>query len=157
MSNPHPAPQDLDRLPLVVDLGDSAKQHLGALAQTDRFGPGDVIFREGDPSNNVYLVSQGHVALTMAVERRGESTILTLGPGDLLGWSGLEHGRTRVATARAVESTVLFRLPSEELLELCERDHDIGYAVMKQAFSELAVRLHDTRLQLLDMFRSPTG
>jgi CRP-like cAMP-binding protein len=142
-------------LPLVAGLDAGGQTQLSSLAELEPAEPGDVLFREGDPSDCVYVVGSGHVSLTMAVERRGESTILSLGQGDLLGWSGLERGRTRVATARATERSELYRLPSEPLLALCERDHEVGYAIMKQAFRELAARLHETRLQLLDMFRTP--
>jgi hypothetical protein len=37
------------------------------------------------------------------------------------------------------------------------REHDIGYALMKRLFFAMALRLHDTRLQLLDMFGKEPG
>jgi CRP-like cAMP-binding protein len=77
--------------------------------------------------------------------------ILSLGPGELVGWTALLGG-TWTATARAVERSTLLRLPGVELWALCEREHDIGYAIMKRLFAAMALRLHDTRLQLLDMF-----
>ncbi len=80
-----------------------------------------------------------------------DRSVLSLRAGELLGWSAL-IGRARVATAIAVLPTELLRFPRSELLELCETDHHVGYTIMRQAFEEMADRLVQTRMQLLDVF-----
>ena len=82
--------------------------------------------------------------------------MLSLRAGELLGWSALLR-RPRVATARVVRDARLLRFPASPLLELCELDHDVGYALLRVAFEEVAERLHHTRLQLLDIFQNPGG
>jgi CRP-like cAMP-binding protein len=57
-----------------------------------------------------------------------------------------------VATARVVQTSRVLRLRGSDVLELCESNHDIGYAIMRQVFEEMADRLSTTRMQLLDMF-----
>ena len=54
-----------------------------------RFNAGKVIFDEGEEANHFYLIREGKVALRIHSERRGPLTILTLGAGDVLGWSWL--------------------------------------------------------------------
>jgi CRP-like cAMP-binding protein len=94
---------------------------------------------------------EGRVSLGMRFGGHREVLVLTVGHGDLVGWTALLGG-TWTATARVVERATIVRLPGAELAALCEREHDIGYALMKRLFAAMALRLHDTRLQLLDMF-----
>ena len=56
------------------------------------------------------------------------------------------------ATALVLENSVLIELPGAELLQLCEIDHDFGYALMRRLATTLSKRLVATRLQMLDLF-----
>src|SRR5690242_12872732 len=112
---------------------------------------GALLFREGDPPGEIYVVLSGRVSLGVHMGARGEAIVLSLGEGELLGWSSL-LARKRVATARVTHSVRLICIGASELLELCERDASVGYAIMSAAFEEVADRLHATRLQLLDLY-----
>lgn len=144
-------PSVIARVSAFSSLDDADKRAIAAVATEETISAGTAIFRESDPSEDVYFVTAGRVSLSMRVDGAGEMIILSVGPGELLGWSGLLGGR-RVATGRVIESGTVLRLPGKELSALCERNHRIGYVVMKQLFAALAQRLHDTRLQMLDMF-----
>ena len=50
---------------------------------------GETVFREGDRDSVLYVVEAGRVAIEMAVPGRGRVTILTVGPGEVFGWSSL--------------------------------------------------------------------
>lgn len=140
----------LERFPRLATL--SNKGRLAALATVVMVPPGAVLFREGDVSDAVLLVAEGRVALSMRFPGRPEVAMLTVGNGEMLGWSGLKPGARRVASGRVVEAVTLLEFPAAALHALCEADHDVGYALMRFGFEEVSLRLHDTRLQLLDMF-----
>ena len=139
------------RLPAFTDLDEDQRAAVAALACVEPIPAGTTIFRESDPADDLRFIVDGRVSLGMRFGGRGEVIVLSLGPGDLVGWTALLGG-TWTATARAVERSTLVRLPGAALAALCEREHDIGYALMKRLFASMALRLHDTRLQLLDMF-----
>jgi CRP-like cAMP-binding protein len=143
-------------LPAFADLDDAERAAIAALARAEHVPAGTTLFRESDPADDVRFVVEGRISLGMRFGGRGEVIILSLGPGDLVGWTALLGGDW-TATARAVERSTLVRLPGAELLALCEREHDIGYELMKRLFAAMARRLHDTRLQLLDMFGKEPG
>lgn len=68
--------------------------------------PGQELFREGDPSDLVYVVDSGEVEIVRrSVE--GEIRLGTCGPGDHLGEMGPLFGLRRSATVRAMCDTVL--------------------------------------------------
>jgi CRP-like cAMP-binding protein len=111
-----------------------------------------VLFREGQVEDEVFVVFSGHVRLSMKVPGRGEVTLLTAGPGDLVGWSGLISDGVMTATATVLDSARLLALSGRCLQQLCESDPKLGYILMKRMAQVISRRLLSTRLQLLDLF-----
>lgn len=142
----------LTGIPAMQALSLADREKIAAVATIDDLSAGTTMFEEGDLSEASWLVAKGRVSLGMRRAGRPDVLLLTLGPGDLLGWSALQAGGTRVASARVVEKATLIRLPRRAIEILCETDHDIGYALMRLAFHEVARRLQDTRVQLLDVY-----
>lgn len=127
-------------------------QLLAECASRVRFAAGEVIFREGEPSNLFYLVRRGKVAVETFSPNRGPITIQTLGEGQVLGWSWLIEPYRRRFDARAVELTRAIALDGECLRGRCEEDHHFGYELMKRVAHLMDQRLQATRLQLLDVY-----
>jgi CRP-like cAMP-binding protein len=122
------------------------------MARLEAIAEWDVLFREGAPSQDLFLVQSGFFALDMFVPARGRITILTVGPGELLGWSALLGEGAMTATATAVENSQVIGLPGDKLRTLCNVDHEFGYSLMRHLAVALSQRLLATRLQLLDLF-----
>lgn len=122
------------------------------IASTRTVEAGSVLHQEGDVCEALYLVSSGLVALDMCMPRQGCTRILTIGPGEIIGWSALFADATMTVRASVLQDGLLVALPAAELRQLCDDDHDIGYAIMRQVSVALSRRLLATRLQMLDMF-----
>src|SRR5688572_13770821 len=73
-------------------LPESVRAQLDGIAVPKDFPPGAVLFQEGTEHDDVYLVLEGRVRLEMFVSDRGRLPIMTVGPGDLVGWSPLFGG-----------------------------------------------------------------
>src|SRR4051812_33932086 len=71
--------------PFLQGLGRAHVAILANCAMKSEFGPGQLIFREGDIANRFYVILEGKVALQ--VRSRGASPVLieTIGPGEVLG------------------------------------------------------------------------
>lgn len=148
------------RLPEQVTHGDflqglpaASRARLEPLARDKHFPPGARIFAEGSLDDDVYLVAAGHVRLEMAVPPMARAQFLSLGPGDLLGWSPLLGDQPMTATAIALEPVSVVAFDGGALRRLCHADHEIGFHVMKQLAQALAQRLVATRLQLMDLYK----
>jgi CRP/FNR family cyclic AMP-dependent transcriptional regulator len=140
----------LAELALFRGLPEDARGALGAAARLERRAAGFVLFEEGDPPDDVLFVLDGRVTLTMGTGP-GASSVMSIGPSEILGWSSL-LARRRVARAVVTQAATLVRVSASAVLELCERDPRVGYVVMAQAFEQVADRLVDTRMQLLDLY-----
>ncbi|MBI3864135.1 MAG: cyclic nucleotide-binding domain-containing protein [Planctomycetia bacterium] len=151
-----PATETLYEHSFVVGLPAHILAELAALANRRDFGPGTVIFREGSACDDLFLIDSGLVALDVQAPGRGPVRILTIGQGELLGWSALLGSGPMTATATALEQTAAFAIPGTRLRALCEQNYEAGFRILKQTCSTLALRLTATRLQLLDLFAEPS-
>ncbi len=135
-------------------------QELQSLGRTARFmevPAGHVLFREGEREDDVFLVFTGHVKISMKVPGRGDVTILTAGPGDLVGWSGCISDGIMTATATTTDVGRLIALSGKQLKQACDEDPQLGYVLMKRMAQVISRRLTSTRIQLLDLFSERGG
>lgn len=115
-------------------------------------GSQQFLFREGMEDHHVYVLLSGQVDLSMNVPGRGAVRILSLGPGDLIAWSGVLGGGIMTSSALCTKPSRLVAFPCSEIRLLCSENADFGYEFMKLMASALAKRLLATRLQLLDLY-----
>lgn len=146
----------LRSLAFTQDLEPKHLEKLASIATRVTFSEGATIFREGDASELVYLVEEGQVALETQVPGHGQVTILTVGPGQLLGWSSLFPPQRKTAGARTVTPIRAIAINARQLRELCRAEHDLGYTVMWRVAEVISDRLRAARMQLLDVF-APAG
>ncbi len=148
--------EELRKIPWFQEL---REDHIRKIASISRIRPmkaGEVIFREGDTHESVYIVLQGRVGLEMYVPHRGRVRFYTAETWELFGWSSVTPNvHLRTAGATAVLDGALLKVDAAKLDEACEQDHDLGYLVMRRLSRVVASRLQVTRLQLLDMFANP--
>lgn len=131
-------------------------EKLASVASDVEFQEGETIFQEGDVGGRVYLIRDGLVALDIHVPGRGRVRILTIGAGQLLGWSSIFAPMLKTATARVVVPTQALAFDAVRLREICQTDHDLGCPLGWRVAELIAGRLKATRMQLLDMF-APAG
>jgi CRP-like cAMP-binding protein len=143
---------ELSGLRFAAGLPPQTLAELAGLASIQTFAQKRVVFREGDRCPDIFLLQSGRVALDMHVSGRGPVRILTVGEGELLGWSALLGDGPMTATATTLEATRLVVIPGATLGALCEANHEVGYRMMQQMARAMAQRLVATRLQFLDLF-----
>jgi putative ABC transport system ATP-binding protein len=69
--------------------------------------PGDVLFRQGDTSDYVYVIESGSVEILKERSDRSEEIVAELSPGQFFGELGPLLGLRRSATTRARTATTL--------------------------------------------------
>ena len=75
---------------------------------------GDLLFKEGDASEAMFVIKSGKIAITKA-KGSSEITLAELGPGDMLGEMAFFDNKPRSAGARAVQDTTVIELPFKSL------------------------------------------
>jgi CRP-like cAMP-binding protein len=77
------------------------------------FNPGQIIFSEGDKSNEAYYLVSGLVEISIATPH-GAQSLAKLGPGEVFGEMGMIMDRPRTATATALEPTLVEIIHEQE-------------------------------------------
>ena len=77
---------------------------------------GEVLYRQGDPSDCAWLIERGGIELHSEHGRR-TTQHGTLGPGELIGELGMLDGQPRSATATARGDTTLLAIDHDQFLE----------------------------------------
>jgi CRP/FNR family transcriptional regulator, cyclic AMP receptor protein len=149
--------QGLERIvrqhPFFADLGEDFYSLLAGCSKNVRFETGQIVLRQGEAADTLYLLRQGRVALGVAAPARGgPRTLQTLGEGDLLGVSWLIPPYRWSYDARALELVRAIAIDASCLRQKCEDDHDLGYELMKRFVPVLIRRLQSARTQMLDLY-----
>lgn len=136
----------------VRGLDERYVQLMEGCASNAVFKAGEFVFREGGAADQFYLIRHGNVALEIFAAERGSITVMTVGEGEVLGWSWLFPPYQWRFDARATELTRAIALDGKCLRQKCEQDHELGYELMKRVVQVVEQRLQATRLQLLNVY-----
>ncbi len=115
------------------------------------FSAGDVLFREGDPGEVMFVIQSGAVRITKAIA--GEDRVIAvLGSGEFLGELAILNGKPRSATATIVETTRCLLIEAKTLEKMVAGNAEIAMRLIKK----LAKRLDsaDALIEVL-MHRDP--
>ena len=114
-----------------------------------QFKKGQVIFREGQLADRFYLIETGKVILESSGGLGDPVVVDTIGAGDLLGWSWMFPPHTWHFTARAAEPTTAIFFSGTILREYCEKDHSLGYELLKRMSLVMSRRMQAARNKML--------
>lgn len=92
---------------LFAGLTPSLVDKIGAQMTMLHFDTDDVIFREGDPGDCLYLIVEGNVRISKTGRGGLQETLNFIEPGSFFGEMALVDGKPRSAQATATSPTVL--------------------------------------------------
>ena len=101
---------------------------------------GDVLFREGDVADSLYLVISGRIAIAIAnpIDHR-ETVVALMDAGDLFGEMSMLDEGSRSAQARALEPSVVFVVPFEPVVKAFRSDPALLWGVTRLLARRLRV------------------
>ena len=141
----------LSRLPLFSKLEPEALRLIAFAAETRVLRAGDVVFRQGDPSEGGYVVISGAIALDASQNASVAGKVV--GPGALLGEMALLVSTHCPATAIARQNSTLLKISRALFLRALE-ELPLSAQRLKRALGReldaFAVELEKTRQSLLD-------
>lgn len=122
----------LEGVPLFQSLTMQQLQSISEDIQPRQFGQGDIIFREGDPGQVLYLVRSGQVRIYVNGLDGTETSVILFGrPGDMFGELAVIDGLPRSATAIALHETVLYTISRESFRQHMQRFPQLALNFMK--------------------------
>lgn len=96
---------------------------------TEVYQEGEIIFRQDEPGNVMYLILSGEVEIS--VNFSGKSMIVAhLYEGDMLGEMSLLEDRPRSATAKAIKLTKVVSFTKDQLLDYVQNERGFAWKLL---------------------------
>ncbi len=99
------------------------------------FEPGQVIFKEGDPGEQMFIIIQGEVEIRKRTSMDTARTLSTFKAGDVFGEMALIENKPRSATALATKASRMLVMNEPLFLAMIERNPDFARKMI-QVLSE---------------------
>ena len=141
--------------PFLAGMNHTPLTLLTDCAVARHFKANQKILGEGEFANGFYLIETGKVALESEASFGESIPIQILGAGDLLGWSWMFPPYVWQFTGRAIEPTTGLFFYAAILREYCEKDHSLGYELLKRISAVTVTRLQSAHDQLLALHSKP--
>ena len=117
-------------MPIFDELEAHELELLVAILEPQKFRAGEIIFREGDPGDQFYIIETGSVAIAHQIDGK-TLELARRGPGEYFGEVALLHDRPRTATITALEDTILLGLERQYFLSLMSNFAQLGQTVSR--------------------------
>ncbi len=128
------------------------RQRLVAGASLRSFAVGEELLREGAACETLGIVLDGLLGVQVQVPGRGPTTLLTIEPGDVYGWSALVAPYRSTSTVLGVAPGEVLTFAADELRALLREDDALAATLYPRLLQSMGRRLTATRLQLLDLY-----
>jgi CRP/FNR family transcriptional regulator, cyclic AMP receptor protein len=119
----------LQAIPIFAGLTPGALTEIASVIEETVFHKDDIIVREGELGNRMFIIGEGSVEVVKHLGRTQETVLAVLLPRDFLGEMSIIDSVARSASVRAVEETTLFALRGIDLYRLFQK-HPDQYAIV---------------------------
>ena len=122
--------------PLFAQLPEEDLSRLAGMAEPMSLASGDLLLREGDPGDALFVVISGELDVT---KRSGGAEVLLnrVGAGTIQGEMSAIEGRPRSASVRASTPVEVLRVPREALLHVFAAAPESAFAVLRVVLNRL--------------------
>ncbi|EPR37336.1 sulfate transporter [Desulfovibrio sp. X2] len=114
---------------------------------------GQAVFRQGDPSDAMYLIQSGHLNVQLELEGNKIIRLVKMGAGTVFGEMGIYAEAPRSASVVATEDCVIYRLSKKMLEEIQSRDPHLASAIHRFVVNRLAERLGEANAKIRDLVK----
>ncbi len=141
----------LNKCFLFEDLSIDDQNLLRPLFLHCSYQSGNIIFRQGDPAEMLYIVMAGKVRIFFKPEDGPELTVSTINPGGVFGWSAVFGSVDYTSGAVCEKDVDLLCVRGDDLKNLCEDKPETGILIIERLAAVVAERLRSTHTQVVEL------
>ena len=134
----------LKQAAIFTDLDEGELARVAEICKEQKFQGAATIFKEGEPSNRLYIIAAGDVRISRIVPGSGEEALAVLKPGTCFGEMGIFDRSERSTDAIANCDCTLVTIARPDFEMLLDFDHDVAYKVLWNVVRLLSSRLRAT-------------
>jgi len=140
----------IKEIDLFKGMGVEIIDEIFKISVIESYSNGDILFKQGDPAHNFYLLEQGEIRLSIGEEGR---LSFTMSPGDAFGWSSLADRDVYTATAECKLPSKLIKIETDKLDKIFEKYPASGLIFFKRLARVMGERLINTYDTLLSAYK----
>jgi CRP-like cAMP-binding protein len=144
--------EKLQGISFLHDIDAAHLEQIASISEVCLYDASDILFHEGEPADYVYLVVTGKILLELCPSTIYQKNLMSVGPGEMLGWSAFVEECNYASTGVVGAPTQLIRIEGRRLRAICDRDPEFGYDFMHRIMRALARRLTTTWNQLANVY-----
>ena len=134
------------------------------------FKASDIIFHVDEPATHFYGLLEGEINLVLVftdkvlktdieyeeaiqatmVDEEKEIIVDTVTAGQVFGWASIVGPSKRTANAECSQNSRVIAIPAEALKAMFDKDHTLGYIIMKRLSAIIARRLRNRTGKLIE-------
>ena len=134
---------------VFADLNRADLEALAEQVEATRLGAAEILFRQGDPGDYLYVIAEGRLQVSTRAGDGAERLLATLTAGDCIGEVSILTQGPRTATVSALGDALLYGLPRKVLDGVFASHPDVRRRLVEFA----SRRLPSLHLGLTDLFR----
>ena len=115
----------LKNIPLFSGMPPEELGHLAAIAEEVIYPEGEIIIREGDHGEEMFLIVEGEIEI-----HRDSESLAVLKERDYFGEMSILDGEPRSATATSRADCLLLRIQQSDFYELLERHFNVSLTII---------------------------
>src|SRR5262249_3805283 len=117
---------------LFSGLPEGELERLAQSAAVATYQPNEIIFKEGDRGDGMYLIQKGSVQISSLINNAERRTLSNLTAGEFFGEMAIIDNVPRSATASAREETTVYFLGRQEVQRLLENSPRLAISFTKE-------------------------
>lgn len=133
----------LMKMPLFSRLDERELLRVMQVAEVIAFGANEVVVREGDGGDELFIVLSGRVRIS-----RGDALLTEVGPGEHFGEMALIRAMPRSATVTATQESELIAIRRSDFFAILRKEHELAVKLLWQFLGVFAERLDHTSKNL---------
>ncbi|MCC2684939.1 MAG: transcriptional regulator [Paenibacillaceae bacterium] len=118
------------RVPIFQNLSDEEVEILHHVTFQKKYEKNETIFRDGEQSENLYVISRGVVKIAKLTDEGKEQIYRFLFPGDFFGQFSLLQNKTHYANAEALEPAVICQIHKADFTRIIGEHPHMAYRLL---------------------------
>ncbi len=142
----------LHEYPLFSGLNEDQMQAVMQVCREECFVPDAILFEEGEPADEIFVLVEGEVEETFTVDEAKLSLLRPVEVGEIIGCPALVPPYTQSCTARSLSGIEVLAIDASGLRELFAQDCQIARFIQQHVIEALLERIGKMRVAGIKTF-----
>ncbi len=134
----------LRKIKIFEDLDDGSLNKIQGLMKKYSFSAGEMLFKDGDPGEEMFVISKGAVSIFIHDSTGNEIVLTDLKEGTCFGEMSIIDKENRSASCRIIEDTDLLALHADDYMKVIDSMPESATKIMNRMVSTIVERIMRT-------------